>query len=134
MTMMAKSNYSAHMKQAIGVVFLLAIVFATAQPAGAQQPPWATSGNNINNTNTGNVGIGTTTPGVKLEVNVPVTTSLVTSSTDLGSSAIVIRDNGGQFNSKVGILGSSGAVAGDLSAGLLFGREGTSWGTYVAFY
>ena len=30
---------------------------------------WATNGNNINNTNTGNVGIGTTSPGVRLDVD-----------------------------------------------------------------
>ena len=30
---------------------------------------WTSNGNNINNTNTGNVGIGTTTPGSPLEVN-----------------------------------------------------------------
>jgi len=35
-------------------------------PASAQQ--WATSGNNIYNTNSGNVGVGTTTPVVKLDV------------------------------------------------------------------
>src|SRR5712691_2254669 len=29
---------------------------------------WATNGNNINNTNTGNVGIGTTAPGSRLEI------------------------------------------------------------------
>jgi hypothetical protein len=37
-----------------------------AQTVAAQ---WATNGNNINNTNSGNVGIGTTSPGAKLEVN-----------------------------------------------------------------
>ena len=38
-------------------------------PADTVYGQWATSGNNINNTNSGNVGIGTTTPGSKLTVN-----------------------------------------------------------------
>ena len=43
----------------------LVILFVLPQSAHGQ---WATSGNNINNTNTGNVGVGTTTPGAKLAV------------------------------------------------------------------
>jgi hypothetical protein len=38
------------------------------------QAQWTTNGTNINNTNTGNVGIGTTTPGSKLVVQGPVST------------------------------------------------------------
>jgi hypothetical protein len=52
-------------------IFAAFIVFAAAGSASAQ---WTTNGNNINNTNTGNVGIGTTTPGVWLDLlgpNVP---------------------------------------------------------------
>jgi hypothetical protein len=44
----------------------LAIIVPTSSTAKAQ---WATNGNNINNTNSGNVGIGTAAPGVKLDVN-----------------------------------------------------------------
>lgn len=44
-------------------LFTLAILFATPQTAHGQ---WTTNGNNINNTNTGNVGVGTSTPGAKL--------------------------------------------------------------------
>lgn len=43
----------------------LAILFATPQAAHGQ---WTTNGNNINNTNSGNVGVGTTSPGSKLTV------------------------------------------------------------------
>ena len=39
------------------------------------QAQWTTNGNNINNTNTGNVGIGTSNPSVKLEVNGTVKSS-----------------------------------------------------------
>lgn len=47
---------------------MLAIVFAAGQrhPASAQQ--WTTSGNNISNTNSGNVGVGTNTPSAALHV------------------------------------------------------------------
>src|SRR5262249_28745116 len=41
--------------------FLVAISFAIAATASAQTT-WVANGNNINNTNTGNVGIGTTAP------------------------------------------------------------------------
>ena len=46
-------------------LFTLVILFVLPQTARAQ---WATSGSNINNTNTGNVGVGTTTPAAKLDV------------------------------------------------------------------
>lgn len=42
------------------------LLFGFARTAEAQ---WTTNGSNINNTNTGNVGIGTTTPAQKLDVN-----------------------------------------------------------------
>jgi len=45
----------------------MALAFIFAQP-GSAQGQWATNGNNINNTNPGNVGIGTTSPGSKLHV------------------------------------------------------------------
>jgi hypothetical protein len=47
-------------------VLMLAIFLVQPREAVAQ---WATNGNNINNTNTGNVGIGTTAPASKLEVS-----------------------------------------------------------------
>lgn len=46
-------------------LFTLAILFVAPQTAHGQ---WATNGNNINNTNSGNVGVGTTTPASKLAV------------------------------------------------------------------
>ncbi|HLL73563.1 MAG TPA: hypothetical protein VK363_19140 [Pyrinomonadaceae bacterium] len=45
---------------------LAALIALSAQEARGQ---WATSGNNITNTNTGNVGIGTASPTTKLDVN-----------------------------------------------------------------
>jgi hypothetical protein len=46
----------------------LAATLCSAPEARAQ---WATSGNNINNTNTGNVGVGTANPAAKLHATVP---------------------------------------------------------------
>ncbi len=45
------------------------ILFSCSQESLAQQQPWTTNGNDISNSNTGNVGVGTTTPGSKLDVN-----------------------------------------------------------------
>ena len=50
---------------AITIGFALAILLTTPQSGSAQ---WATSSNDISNTNTGNVGVGTTTPAYKLDV------------------------------------------------------------------
>lgn len=47
---------------------LLAFICAFIQPQSAQAQ-WTTNGNDINNTNSGNVGIGTSTPSTPLEVN-----------------------------------------------------------------
>jgi hypothetical protein len=55
------------MKKQSGVFALsVVILLAAANSAFAQ---WATVGNNINNTNTGNVGIGTPSPVTKLQVS-----------------------------------------------------------------
>ena len=63
------------------VLFTLLVLFALPESAQAQ---WATNGNNINNTNTGNVGVGTSTPGAKLAVttNTAAVTAAVTIAPD----------------------------------------------------
>lgn len=50
-----------------GVGFALVLLTASPQTALAQQ--WTTNGNNISNTNSGNVGIGTTNPGSLLQMD-----------------------------------------------------------------
>ena len=50
------------------IAFALTILMGLFDAAFAQSQ-WTTNGNNINNTNTGNVGIGTANPNFKLEVN-----------------------------------------------------------------
>ena len=47
-------------------LFTLMILLASPRSAHGQ---WTTNGNNINNSNTGNVGVGTSSPGSKLTVN-----------------------------------------------------------------
>jgi hypothetical protein len=49
----------------ISTLFSVVILFVLPQ---AVQGQWATSGSNINNTNSGNVGVGTSSPGSKLVV------------------------------------------------------------------
>jgi hypothetical protein len=46
--------------------FIALLMLGAVESAQAQ---WATNGTNINNTNSGNVGIGTTTPNAQLEIN-----------------------------------------------------------------
>jgi hypothetical protein len=60
------------------VMFAFAALIVISQP-GAARAQWATSGSNISNTNTGNVGIGTTAPADQLEITgnlrLPATTA-----------------------------------------------------------
>ena len=52
----------------VAVLITVTLTVILGQP-GTAMAQWATNGTNINNTNTGNVGIGTTNPTAKLEVN-----------------------------------------------------------------
>jgi hypothetical protein len=57
---------------------LMAFAFLLTQPDQARAQcscPWVANGNNINNTNTGNVGIGTTNPAFNLHVVGPIFSS-----------------------------------------------------------
>jgi hypothetical protein len=70
-------------------ITLLASLMLVSYASIAQ---WATSGNNIYNTNSGNVGIGTSTPSVKLEVNGGGATdvlNLLNESSSLGLNATI---------------------------------------------
>lgn len=55
---------------------------------------WATSGTNINNTNTGNVGVGTTTPAVKLHVVGGIYSSQVIESANTSGFRLVVTGPG----------------------------------------
>lgn len=49
-------------------LYMSVVALSVFLPASVCQAQWVTNGLNINNTNTGNVGIGTTTPVSKLEI------------------------------------------------------------------
>ena len=51
-----------------GFYFFDGSVWASLSGSGSGSSPWTTSGNNISNSNTGNVGIGTTSPAALLHV------------------------------------------------------------------
>src|SRR5712691_5540176 len=59
-----ETNRKFWLSAAIGLALL--ILFAQPQTVSAQQ--WTTNGNDISNTNTGNVGVGLTTPLYKFDV------------------------------------------------------------------
>ena len=95
----------------------------TARPIGGSSQ-WTTSGANIYNSNTGNVGIGTTTPGAKLHVNVP---NLATTTHSYGgrfdNTAVNMTTDAiykyGVYISSIGTFtGSSGAAT-------------KNWGLYI---
>jgi hypothetical protein len=62
----------------------------TTWPTGSGTSQWATSGNNINNTNTGNVGIGTPAPSTKLHVVGDVT---LTGTGNISATGTITAEN-----------------------------------------
>jgi hypothetical protein len=81
----------------IATVFM-ALAFIFVQP-GSAQGQWATNGNNINNTNTGNVGIGTTVPNSLLTIN--SSDSNPYSALSFGASRMTIQ-NSDMTNNSIG--------------------------------
>ena len=95
------------------------IMFACTAKAGAQQ--WNTNGNDISNANTGNVGIGTTTPAQKVEISA---VSPLIQMSDSGTTGIKIT------------MGTAGQWAGislnrNLATGTHYDTSKTTAGYYM---
>ena len=92
----------------------ITVCIVTLAEPGQVKAQWATNGNNINNTNSGNVGVGTTTPAQKLDVAGAIATSGTTvidasrNITNAGSGAFSGTVSSGSLNSFV--ANSSNAV------------------------
>ena len=107
--MKATSQSSKQNATNFGRILIALVIFAVmgcSQEASAQ---WTTNGNNINNTNSGNVGVGSTNPTSRLTVVGPVQNGVYTVSID--STA------GGQAGSQHGILITGTTATTYLSAG-----------------
>ena len=61
-------SQKANKKTWLGVAIGFALMLLTTSPQTALAQQWTTSGNNISNTNTGNVGIGTSSPARLLHI------------------------------------------------------------------
>lgn len=73
------------------VYLILISLFVNGELAVAQ---WSTTGTNIYNTNTGNVGVGTSTPGVKLDVYGTVRSYSQLLTTAVGTNGGYYADDG----------------------------------------
>src|SRR5687768_14774238 len=72
---------------------MLLVALSVTYFANAQ---WATNGNNIYSTNTGNVGIGTSTPAVKLDVKGNINATRITLFEE-GDNVLCSSDNGNNY-------------------------------------
>src|SRR5687768_7921677 len=82
----------------ICTVCLFTVMILLASPRSAQGQ-WTTNGNNISNSNSGNVGVGTTTPGSKLSVatNSTATTAAVSITPDGTNNYYAANNHDGLF-------------------------------------
>jgi hypothetical protein len=76
--MINKNNHSISKQHSLWTALVLAFVFLLARPDSAQAQPWVEHGNNINNTNPGNVGIGAASPNTRLSINPSMTEPKIT--------------------------------------------------------
>ncbi len=79
-----------------GTSQLLSVPYAMyAKSSGSGASQWTTNGNNISNTNTGNVGIGVPTPGEKLEINGKTKTINLQVTNGAGTGKVLTSDANG---------------------------------------
>jgi hypothetical protein len=132
--MITKQHRRQHTVPAAKILAFAAVIllFSCSQTAVAQQ--WTTNGNDISNANTGNVGIGTTTPAQKLEVSAS-SPLMQMSDTAAGGIKMTLGINGGfaGFAPNRNLVTSAHYDTGKTTAGyFMFVGNGNSfhwWGT-----
>ena len=82
------------------ITLTIIIFFGCSQKAFAQQWSTSSNGNDISNSNSGNVGVGTTSPGVKLDILSSVNL-IARFGTTAGDNAHVLIDAPAGFNSNL---------------------------------
>lgn len=111
-----RANHSLVARPLAAAVLLLVFVIV---PSSAYCQ-WSNNGNNINNTNTENVGIGTSTPGAKLDIRA--------GSTARGAYSDVLLGGGPDGFPQFELFGASNSSVLQLdSTGLFFFTNGPSW-------
>src|SRR5262245_56962248 len=100
MTMNTRDGRSCRLMLSVRLLSIVALItLCGVDQAMAQSTQWTTNGNNINNTNSGNVGIRTTNPLYTLDVNGGVNAFRAKAATTLAGDTVATFENG------VGIVG-----------------------------
>ncbi|MGZ8844877.1 MAG: hypothetical protein ACXW3C_00265 [Pyrinomonadaceae bacterium] len=86
----------------LGAATGFALILLAASPRTALAQQWTTNGNNINNTNTGNVGVGTTSPEARLSVHDSYGNVAIFNSTNANGIYTTYRNSG----TDLGYIGS----------------------------
>ena len=106
----------------IGFLFFL-LVYLLNFAVSPIQAQWATNGNNINNTNSGNVGVGTTTPTAKVQIATTVFTgpTELVIGTDPGYQGWSLFVNSSKTGPSSGAAGFGGSFTSNGAGQSLFG-------------
>ena len=91
---MSYTSELSYRRPILGFAMIVASLLIIAYP-GAANGQWTTNGNNINNTNSGNVGVGTTNPAQKLDVAGSIASS---GTTVIDSSRNITNAGSGTFS------------------------------------
>lgn len=105
-------RFTSHLRVRYTSLWIVACFLCLAHP-GFVYGQWTTNGNNINNTNSGNVGVGTTTPAQKLDVNGSIASG---GTTVIDSSRNITNAGTGTFSGNVYSGGLNSFIANSSSA------------------